>query len=265
MGQQADILKKILDRKVEEIVERKSQRTLADLEASLSEASPPRGFVDAMRQRVSKKQHAVIAEIKKASPSKGVIREDFDPVSIAQAYEKGGATCLSVLTDQDFFQGADEYLVQARAACQLPVIRKEFIIDPYQVVEARAMGADCILLIVAALEQPQLVDLYQQAQDIGLDVLVEVHDREEMERALSLNLPMVGINNRDLRSFKTSLETTIDMLDMLPKNCFAVTESGINTRWDVERMEANSVFGFLVGEAFMREPDPRKALVALFH
>lgn len=265
MGQQADILKKILDRKIEEIAERKSQRSLAELEASLSEASAPRGFVDAMRSRVSKKQHAVIAEIKKASPSKGVIRENFDPVSIAQAYEKGGATCLSVLTDQDFFQGSDEYLIQARAACQLPVIRKEFIIDPYQVVEARAMGADCVLLIVAALEQPRLIDLYQQALDIGLDVLVEVHDRDEMERALSLGLPMVGINNRDLRSFKTSLETTIDMLDMLPKNCFAVTESGINTRWDVERMEANGVFGYLVGEAFMREPDPCKALVALFH
>ncbi len=260
----ADILQKILARKQQEIAERQAQISLAELESRLAEASPVRGFVNAMQGKMEQGKSAVIAEIKKASPSKGVIREDFDPPAIAESYQRGGAACLSVLTDEDFFQGADAYLVAARNACQLPVIRKDFIIDSYQVLEARAMGADCILLIVAALEQQQLVSLYQLATSLGLDVLVEVHDQAELQRALELDLPMVGINNRDLRNFNTSLQTTIDMLAMVPADCFVVTESGIHTRADVELMRQHQVNAFLVGEAFMRADDPGAALAELF-
>lgn len=259
-----DILQKILARKREEIAERRQRVAEADLEAQLAEASPPRGFVDALRRKLDQGQSAVIAEIKKASPSKGVIRADFDPPAIARSYERGGAACLSVLTDVDFFQGADAYLVAARAACSLPVIRKDFIIDPYQLLEARAMGADCVLLIVAALTQPALEALYREARALNLDVLVEVHDCAEMERALALDLPMVGVNNRDLRSFDTRLETTLELLDLLPADCFMVTESGIHRREDVALMRRNGVNAFLVGEAFMRAEDPGSALAELF-
>ncbi len=259
-----DILQKILARKREEIAERRQRVAEADLEARVAEASPPRGFVAALRRRLEAGESAVIAEIKKASPSKGVIRADFDPPAIARSYEQGGAACLSVLTDVDFFQGADAYLVDARAACSLPVIRKDFIIDPYQLLEARAMGADCVLLIVAALDQPKLTALYREARSLDLDVLVEVHDRTEMERALTLDLPMVGVNNRDLRSFDTRLETTLELLDLLPTGCFVVTESGIHAREDVALMRQNGVNAFLVGEAFMRAENPGAELARLF-
>jgi indole-3-glycerol phosphate synthase len=259
-----DILKRIIARKWQEIDERRANTPQKALESRLAQASAPRGFVKALQAKRQQGQSAVIAEIKKASPSKGVIREDFDPPAIARSYEQGGAACLSVLTDIDFFQGSDAYLQAARAACSLPVIRKDFIIDEYQVVEARVLGADCILLIVAALEQAQLQALYQLACELGMDVLVEVHDRDEMTRALELDLPMVGINNRDLRTFETSLNTTLDMLDMPPQGCFVVTESGIHTREHVQLMRDNKVDAFLVGEAFMRAAEPGQALAEIF-
>ncbi len=260
----SDILNKILARKAEEIAQRQTQTSLNELQQRIQQASPVRGFVNALQSKISANQSAVIAEIKKASPSKGVIRPDFSSPEIAKSYQQGGAACLSVLTDVDFFQGSDAYLQQARAACSLPVIRKDFIIDSYQINEARALEADCILLIVAALDQPQLLDLYQCAQELSLDVLVEVHDEAEMERALQIDLPMVGINNRNLRTFETSLQTTINMLGMVPENCFVVTESGIHTRQDVALMRSYQVNAFLVGEAFMRAPDPGSELAAIF-
>ncbi len=259
-----DILERILARKREEIAERRQRRSAAELEAMLPQASAPRGFVAALQRRIAQGRPAVIAEIKKASPSKGVIRADFDPPAIAQSYEQGGAACLSVLTDEDFFQGSDDYLVAARAACSLPVIRKDFIIDDYQLLEARSLGADCVLLIVAALDQPRLRDLYERATGLGLDVLVEVHDREEMQRALELPLPMIGVNNRDLRTFDTRLETSLELLELLPEDCFLVTESGIHGRDDVRRMRENGIHAFLVGEAFMRAEDPGQALAGMF-
>ena len=264
MTDKPDILNKILARKAEEIADRKAKISQAELENKLADASPLRGFVKSLQAKMAQQQPAVIAEIKKASPSKGVICENFKPAEIAQQYQRGGAACLSVLTDVDFFQGADDYLIEARNACELPVIRKDFIIDPYQVVEARTMGADCILLIVAALDQPQLTDLYQQATGLGLDVLVEVHDDAEMTRALELDLPMIGINNRNLRTFETSLYTTLQMLNRVPKDCFVVTESGIHTREDVRFMRDHDVNAFLVGEAFMRAEDPGQALKEIF-
>ncbi len=260
----SNILTKILARKVEEITQRQSQTSINELQQRIQQASSVRGFVNALQNKISSNQSAVIAEIKKASPSKGVIRPDFNPPEIARSYQQGGAACLSVLTDVDFFQGSDAYLQQARAACSLPVIRKDFIIDTYQIHEARALEADCILLIVAALDQPQLLDLYQCAQELSLDVLVEVHDEAEMERALQIDLPMVGINNRNLRTFETSLQTTINMLSMVPDNCFVVTESGIHSREDVALMRSHQVNAFLVGEAFMRAPDPGSELAAIF-
>ena len=259
-----DILNKILARKKQEIVERESVRPRSKLESMLSQASPVRGFVRALQRKMEQGESAVIAEIKKASPSKGIIRQDFNPPEIARSYQRGGAACLSVLTDVDFFMGSDDYLIAARNACDLPVIRKDFIIDPYQVLEARVMGADCILLIVAALDQEQLESLYHLAQELGLDVLIEVHDETEMKRALQLELPMVGINNRDLRSFATSLETTINLLELVPQDCLVVTESGIHTRHDVEFMRRHQVNAFLVGEAFMRADDPGLALSEIF-
>lgn len=260
----SDILNKILARKREEITQRQSTVTFGKLEQQAAQADSTRGFVNALKSKIVANQAAVIAEIKKASPSKGVIREDFNPPEIARSYQQGGAACLSVLTDVDFFQGSDEYLQQARAACSLPVIRKDFIIDTYQIAEARALQADCILLIVAALEQSQLTDLYQYAGELSLDVLVEVHDQAEMERALQLDLPMVGINNRNLRSFETSLQTTIDMLAMVPEGCFVVTESGIHSKQDVDLMRSHQVNTFLVGEAFMRAQDPGRELAKIF-
>jgi indole-3-glycerol phosphate synthase len=217
-----------------------------------------------LKRHVEHGEAAVIAEIKKASPSKGIIREDFDVVEIAKSYAAGGASCLSVLTDHDFFQGHEDFLIAARGACELPVIRKDFIVDPYQVIESRAIGADCILLIVAALDDQTLASLHQQAGSLGMDVLVEVHDRDELERALRLDLELVGINNRDLRTFDTSLHTTLDLLELVPDDCLVVTESGIHTRDDIALMRKHDVHAFLVGEAFMRAPDPGQELKQLF-
>ena len=259
-----DILNRILARKQEEIEARRRQVSLPELQLQSASASTPRGFLAALESKIEQGRAAVIAEIKKASPSKGVIREQFDPIEIAKSYEAGGASCLSVLTDRDFFQGHEDYLAGARAACRLPVIRKDFIVDPYQVVESRAIGADCILLIVAALEDAALAELHAAATELGMDVLVEVHDRDELERALRLQLALVGINNRDLRSFETSLDTTIGLLDRIPDDCLVVTESGIHTRDDVALMRNHKVNAFLVGEAFMRAPDPGQELRDLF-
>ncbi len=259
-----DILKKIVARKLEEIAERSAVRPLAQVREEQASADAPRGFARAIDDKIRAGQAGVIAEIKKASPSKGVLREDFVPAEIAESYEKGGAACLSVLTDVDFFQGADAYLQQARAACALPVIRKDFIVDPYQVYEARAMGADCILLIAACLEDARMAELNDLAHELGMDVLLEVHDREEMRRALKVENRLIGINNRNLRTFEVSLETTLDMLDMLPDERILVTESGIHTSFDVQLMRSKGVHAFLVGEAFMRAEDPGAKLAELF-
>ena len=260
----SDILNKILRRKAEEVAERSTRVSLRAMHQRAEGADPARGFVDAIRQKMAQGQAAVIAEIKKASPSKGLLRADFHPAEIAKSYERGGAACLSVLTDVDFFQGADEYLQQARAACALPVLRKDFTIDPWQVVEARALNADCILLIVAALGDSQLAELSGLAQQLGMDVLVEVHDAEELERALNLHAPLIGINNRNLRTFETRLETTLELLHRMPADRIVVTESGIHAPADVVRMRAAGVHAFLVGEAFMRAPDPGAKLAELF-
>ncbi|WP_313740971.1 indole-3-glycerol phosphate synthase TrpC [Pseudomonas sp.] len=259
------VLEKIIARKVEEVAERSARVSLAQQLELAKAADAPRGFAQALIEQAKRKQPAVIAEIKKASPSKGVIREHFAPAEIAASYEKGGATCLSVLTDIDYFQGADAYLQQARAACGLPVIRKDFMIDPYQIVEARALGADCVLLIVAALDDARMVELAATAKDVGLDVLVEVHDNAELERALTLlDTPLVGVNNRNLHTFEVSLETTLELLPRIPRDRLAITESGILNRADVELMEINEVYGFLVGEAFMRAEQPGLELQRLF-
>jgi len=264
MSSTPDILKKIIARKREEIAERSEQVSLEAMIERAKSADSCRGFVDAMKNKIAGGQAAVIAEIKKASPSKGVMREYFVPAEIAASYEKGGAACLSILTDKDFFQGSEEYLQQARAACALPVIRKDFIIDPYQVYEARAIGADCILLIVAALGDTQLRELAALATKLGMDVLVEVHDADELQRMLPLNLPLVGINNRNLRTFEVSLQTTLDMLDSIPDDRIVVTESAIHSAEDVKRMREHHVNAFLVGEAFMRADDPGSQLAMLF-
>ena len=259
------VLEKILARKVQEVAERSARVSLAELEGLAAQADPVRGFANALLAQAKLKQPAVIAEIKKASPSKGVIREDFVPAEIAQSYEKGGATCLSVLTDVDYFQGADVYLQQARAACKLPVIRKDFMIDPYQIVEARALGADCVLLIVSALDDVKMAELAAVAKSVNLDVLVEVHDADELERALKiLDTPLVGINNRNLHTFEVSLETTLDLLPRVPRDRLVVTESGILNRADVELMEISEVYSFLVGEVFMRAEQPGVELQRLF-
>ncbi|MBL1459279.1 MAG: indole-3-glycerol phosphate synthase TrpC [Methylophaga sp.] len=260
-----DILKKILQRKQQEIAERSKRLPINLLQQLAENAEPVRGFVEAIERKLAAGQSAVIAEVKKASPSKGVLREDFRPAEIALSYENGGAACLSVLTDQDFFQGHEDYLKQARTACQLPVIRKDFIIDPYQVFEARAIGADCILLIVAALDDDQLEQLSQLAIQLDMDVLVEVHNEEELHRALVLNLPLIGINNRDLHTFETSLETTIKLLNFIPDETIVITESGILGKEDVTFMREHGVNGFLVGEAFMRADKPGEALANLFN
>jgi len=260
----SDILQRILARKREEIDERRARVRQIELIARLNGAPRVRGFADALRANIAVGQAAVIAEIKKASPSRGVMRPDFHPDEIAASYASGGAACLSVLTDVDFFQGADEYLTEARNACALPVLRKDFTIDPYQVYEARALGADCILLIVAALDDATLVELSTLAQSLGLDVLVEVHDAGELERALATPAPLIGINNRNLRTFETRLETTLDLIGRIPAERLLVTESGIHARADVARMRAAGVHAFLVGEAFMRAEDPGTELRRLF-
>ena len=265
MNSTPDILKKIIKRKVEEVQERIALVSLPDIKKRANAATSPRSFVYALQRKIQAGQPAVIAEIKKASPSKGVMRENFVPAEIAMSYEKGGAACLSVFTDVDFFQGSDAYLKQARGACSLPVLRKEFIIDPYQVYEARGMGADCILLIVACLTDEQLSELCQLAKDLEMDVLVEVHDEEELRRALPLALPMIGINNRNLRTFETSLQTTIDLLKLVPEDCIVVTESGIHSKEDVALMQQHNVHAFLVGEAFMRADEPGEKLAELFY
>jgi len=259
-----DILKKIIHRKLQEIEERSARLSLLQLMEAVPAASAPRGFVQSIRDRIEAGQAAVIAEIKKASPSKGVLREDFRPADIARSYADNGAACLSVLTDEDFFQGGDEHLRQARAACKLPVIRKDFIIDPYQVYEARVMGADCILLIAACLDDAQLRILNELAQQLGMDVLVEVHDRDELARALILGNSLVGINNRNLRTFEVDLHTTLEMLQLIGDDKIVVTESGIHTPHDVRLMRSHHVHAFLVGEAFMRADDPGARLAELF-
>ncbi|MDH3947626.1 MAG: indole-3-glycerol phosphate synthase TrpC [Gammaproteobacteria bacterium] len=264
MNDTPDILKKIIHRKTEEIVERMARVSLQEQAERAKQGSPVRGFVDNIEQTIQAGRAAVIAEIKKASPSKGVMRENFQPAEIAASYEKGGASCLSVLTDIDFFQGSDAYLQQARQACSLPVLRKDFIIDPYQVYEARAIDADCILLIVAALSDTQLNELANLAMQLNMDVLVEVHDAEELARALSVDLPLIGINNRNLRSFETSLDTTLSLLAQIPDDRIVVTESGIHTPDDVARMRAHNVNAFLVGEAFMKAEEPGEKLRELF-
>ncbi|MGS2744047.1 indole-3-glycerol phosphate synthase TrpC [Halomonas sp. LS-001] len=258
------ILTRILARKDQEVTERRQAVSETDLLALAKQQSAPRGFIEALNQRIAAGDPAVIAEIKKASPSKGVIREHFEPADIALSYEQGGAACLSVLTDADFFQGHEDFLIASRDACSLPVIRKDFITHGYQVSEARAIGADCILLIVAALDDAALRDLNQQANQLGMDVLVEVHDAQELERALALDLKLVGINNRNLHTFDTSLNTTLDLLVHIPQDVTVITESGIHTRDDVELMRDHEINGFLVGEAFMREENPGQALKNLF-
>ena len=264
MNNTPDILKKILARKLEEIDARTRKVDMDEIRRRAELGDPSRGFVSSLKRRLDNGDSAVIAEIKKASPSKGVIREDFDPVQIAISYEKAGAACLSVLTDEDFFQGHDDYLVAARAACTLPVIRKDFMMDAYQVYEARAMGADCILLIVAALDDDTLKNLYQLSSELGMDTLVEVHNAQELQRAMALELALVGINNRNLRNFETHLSTTLDLLDSLPEHCFVVTESGIHNHDDVQLMRDHGVNAFLVGEAFMRAEEPGELLSELF-
>ena len=260
----SDVLRKIVARKAEEVAERRARVPLAELVARARDASPVRGFTAALEAKIAAGHAAVIAEVKKASPSKGVLRADFRPAEIAASYERGGAACLSVLTDVDFFQGHDDYLVAARGACALPVLRKDFTVDAYQIHEARALGADAVLLIVAALDDAQLADFSNLAMGLGLDVLVEVHDADELERALQTASPLIGINNRNLRTFEVSLRTTLDLKAGVPADRRLVTESGILGRDDVQAMRAANVHAFLVGEAFMRAEDPGAALQALF-
>jgi len=261
---QSTILKKILARKRQEVSERLVRVPQQGLISSITDAGKPRGFHSALQDKVESGEPAIIAEIKKASPSKGVIREDFDPAAIAMSYESGGATCLSVLTDMDFFQGCDRYLQEARIASKLPTLRKDFTIDPYQVYEARCLGADCILLIVSALENASLKELYHLATDIGLDTLIEVHDRQELETALDLEPSLIGINNRNLNTFETDLNTTLYLLPHIPPGTLVVTESGIHTREDIAIMKEKNVLSFLVGEAFMKADSPGEKLAELF-
>jgi indole-3-glycerol phosphate synthase len=259
-----DILKKILNTKQEEVTKRKANTPVAMLQEIAAGIEAPRGFYRALKAKADAKQPAIIAEIKKASPSKGVIRENFKPVEIAQDYAMNGATCLSVLTDKNYFQGSEVYLQMVRERCPLPALRKDFMIDPYQVQEARALGADCILLIVAALADEQMQELEETAMSLGMDVLVEVHDATEMERALKLKTPLVGVNNRDLRSFETRLETTLTLQEMVPDDRLLVTESGIHTPEDIKQMTDRGIYTFLVGEAFMRAPSPGQKMRELF-
>jgi len=263
-GNTPDILIKILNRKREEIIERSAKVSIEALKQQCEAADAVRGFIKSIQNKINNKQSAVIAEIKKASPSKGLLRENFEPAEIAKSYADHGAACLSILTDSDYFQGHEEYLKQARAACDLPVIRKDFIIDPYQVYEARVIDADCILLIVAALDDESLQSLFDLARELKMDVLMEVHDEQEMRRALKTGARLIGINNRNLRTFDTSLNTTISMLNMVDEDHILVTESGIHSIDDVRLMRDNGVNAFLVGEVFMRADDPGEKLAELF-
>lgn len=261
----ATILQEILQRKSEEVSDASTRVTMADLTAKIADLPNCRGFSDSLSATIRQGRSAVIAEVKKASPSKGVIREDFRPADIARSYEQAGAACLSVLTDQDFFQGHAQYLQQARSVVNIPVLRKDFMINDYHIAESRAMGADCILLIAAAFDASSLFeDLYQQAIELGMDALIEVHNTDELDRALALKPAMVGINNRNLHTFETSLRTTIDLLSTIPDNCLVITESGIHSTDDVATMRQHGVNSFLVGEAFMRQEDPGNALSNLF-
>ncbi len=259
-----DILKKILDKKAEEVARRRLNMSIANLEEIAAGVEGPRGFYNALQNKVLAKKPAIIAEIKKASPSKGVIREDFQPVVIGQDYAMNGAACLSVLTDKEFFQGSEAYLQMVRERCPLPVLRKDFMIDPYQIYEARALGADCILLIVAALEDGQMHELADTATKLGMDVLVEVHNAEELQRALTLDTKLIGINNRNLRTFETSLQTTLDLKADVPADRLIITESGIHSHEDVQLMLDNEIYTFLVGEAFMRAESPGQKMKELF-
>lgn len=264
MNDTPDILKKILARKTEEVAERSARLSRLELSRQVGNLPAPRPFLQRLKNVIAEGQPAVIAEIKRASPSKGLLRDPFAPADIARSYAAAGATALSVLTDRDFFQGCEDYLREARAACGLPVLRKDFITDPYQVYEARLIGADCILLIVAALDNAALRELARLAANLSMDILVEVHDAEELERALMIDAPLIGINNRDLRTFETRLETTLELLTHIPENRTVVTESGIHTPEDVALMREQGVHAFLVGEAFMRAPDPGTKLAELF-
>ena len=260
----SDILTRILATKSDEIAAAKCVRPFAQIELAARAAAPPRDFEGALRAKIAAGEPAVIAEIKKASPSKGVLRAHFDPPAIAASYQRGGAACLSVLTDRPYFQGASAYLTAARAACTLPALRKEFIVDEYQIAESRALGADAILLIVAALDDVRLAALESCAGDFGMAVLVEVHDATELDRALKLATPLLGINNRNLRTFEVSLSITLDLLPRIPDDRLVITESGIMAREDVAMMRAHGVHAFLVGEAFMRADDPGAALATVF-
>lgn len=258
------ILDEIIAQKRREIAQASEQVSLAALERRAGLIVDKREFIGSLRRRIAAKQPAVIAEIKKASPSKGLIRADFDPVLIAGQYEAAGATCLSVLTDVQYFQGSNAYLQQARAVCSLPVIRKDFMVDRYQIAEAKALGADCVLLIVAALTPVKLTELADYARDINIDVLVEVHDEAELDIALAEGFDLIGINNRNLHTFATDLETTLRLAEIAPKDKLLVTESGINTAADVQKMIAHHIYGFLIGETFMRAPHPGAKLRELF-
>ena len=260
----ATILEEIIAQKHREIAQGRQHVSLLELERLASQVSDKREFIGSLRQRMRTKQPAIIAEIKKASPSKGLIRADFDPVQIARQYEAAGATCLSVLTDRQFFQGCNDYLQQARSACALPVIRKDFMVDPYQIAEAKALGADCVLLIVAALIPSQLSELAAYARFVNIDVLVEVHDEAELETALANGFDLIGINNRNLHTFETSLETTYRLARLTPPGKLLVTESGINSAADVPQMIEHGIYGFLIGETFMRAAHPGDKLKELF-
>lgn len=258
------ILDEIIAQKYREITAGKQHTSLSDFETKAKTVNDRRAFIDALRVRIEDKQPAVIAEIKKASPSKGLIRADFNPQLIAQQYESAGATCISVLTDEQYFQGSNEYLQQARGACSLPVIRKDFMVDVYQIAQAKALGADCVLLIVSALSSAQLGELASYAREIGIDVLVEVHDEAELEVALIHGFDLIGVNNRNLHTFETSLDTSVRLAKALPKGKLLVTESGIHTVQDVALMLEHNIFGFLIGETFMRAQDPGHKFLELF-
>ena len=259
-----DILEEIVERKHQEVLQRRAEVPVSVLKERAIVMPAQRSFIDAMRKKIWAGEAAVIAEMKKASPSKGVIRKDFDPVAIARSYEKSGASCLSVLTDVHFFQGSDHFIGIVKESSSLPVLRKDFIVDAYQIHEAKAIGADCVLLIAAVLDIEKLHDFYGLALSLGLDVLIEVHNKGELDKALTLSPDMIGINNRNLKTFEVSLDSTLKLLNYLPPDVVLITESGISQRSDVEKMMSNNVNGFLVGEAVMREPDPGAALSALF-
>ncbi|AKS41037.1 indole-3-glycerol phosphate synthase TrpC [Wenzhouxiangella marina] len=259
----ADILARILEVKADEVVAGKARQSQSELESRIADLPPLRDFASALKARAAASRDAVIAEVKRASPSAGIIRADFDPAAIARSYEAGGATCLSVLTDQQFFQGDDRFVAEARAACGLPVLRKEFIIDPWQVYQTRALGADALLLIVAALDDAQLSELSSLGKELGLSVLVEVHDEEEMARALAVPGDLIGINNRDLHRFVTDLDTTLRLAPSVPDDRLVVSESGIHSNEDVRRLQAGGIGAFLVGESLMRQPEPGAALARL--